>query len=381
MSDKKKHDERFPDWAPENAGRTFASRVVSGKKNMVSTDTNTSTHTKSDNKKKNDIEQLYNGVIASDRTALSKAITLVESNSIKHFHHAQELITKLIPHSGKSIRIGITGVPGAGKSTFIEAFGTWLIEQGHKVAVLAIDPSSTISKGSILGDKTRMEKLSRLEESFIRPSPSSGVLGGVARKTRETIILCEAAGYDVILIETVGVGQSEVTVRSIVDFFMLLQITGAGDDLQGIKKGVIELADLIVVNKADGENEHKAEVTKSELMQVLHYIQPITQDWKTPALVCSSLTGKNIPLIWDTIAQFIKLTQANCTFKSRRDKQQLEWMNSLLSESLTRQFFDNETLVLEYNNYKQMILTGRVTPTLAVDKLMESFRAKLNQLT
>jgi len=373
MSKEKKNKERLPEWAPENAGSKFASRIVSGAKapnEEMKVHSQASKHANTGP----DLDKLESGVLASNRTILSKAITLIESNSPKHFNHAQELVRRLIPHSGNSVRIGITGVPGAGKSTFIETLGSWLIEQGHKVAVLAVDPSSTISKGSILGDKTRMEKLSRLDNSFIRPSPSSGVLGGVARKTRETIIACEAAGYDVILIETVGVGQSEVTVRSIVDFFLLLQITGAGDDLQGIKKGIMELADLIVINKADGENTARAEITCNEIMQVLHYIQPVTEGWRTRALTCSALTGHNIEQIWATVSDFVQVVKSNGTFEKRRSTQLLEWLNTMLVEALSNLFFNDYELVEQYDMAKQEIQSGKVSPAIAVSRLIELFK-------
>jgi LAO/AO transport system kinase len=368
----KKTGRRMPEWAPEKADSKFASRVVSG-------DAAKSAH----KSKKQitihnaiaqyNIDELFAGVLASDRTILSKAITLIESNSTRHFEPAQELIKRLIPYSGKSIRIGITGVPGAGKSTFIETFGTWLIGQGHQVSVLAIDPSSTISKGSILGDKTRMEKLSRLDASFIRPSPSAGVLGGVARKTRETIITCEAAGYDIILIETVGVGQSEVTVRSLVDFFLLLQITGAGDDLQGIKKGIMELADMVAISKADGDNIQKAEVTKAEIKQVLHYLQPVTSGWTTAALACSALTGYNIPQIWDAIADFSRITRANGVFTERRNNQQLEWLDTMLKEALSNLFFSSARIKALYESNRWDIISGETTPVIAANRLIDCF--------
>ena len=376
MSDKKKDKERLPEWAPKDAGSVFASRVISGKSNLVETRKH-----KNDSAQNTQIkyytENLYSGILASDTTILSKAITLIESNSPKHFNQAQELVKMLIPHSGKSIRIGITGVPGAGKSTFIETFGIWLIEQGHRIAVLAIDPSSTISKGSILGDKTRMEKLARSDKGFIRPSPTSGALGGVARKTRETIIACEAAGYDVILIETVGVGQSEVTVRSIVDFFLLLQITGAGDDLQGIKKGVMELADLIAINKADGDNHARAETYRSEIKQVLHYIQPATSGWTTPAITCSALTGYNISEVWSQIIQCLNITKSNGTFEQRRINQSLQWLDSMLIEALSHLFFGSKELKDNYQNAKQRVLSGAITPAIATHELIELFKKNL----
>ncbi|MFO7660885.1 MAG: methylmalonyl Co-A mutase-associated GTPase MeaB [Candidatus Cloacimonadaceae bacterium] len=372
MSDKKKDQGRIPEWAPQQADSKFATRIVPGVKDNVSVK-ETQPKDRHHNPKY-DLDYLHKGILASDRTVLAKAITLIESNSPKHFSQAQELVKLLIPHSGKSIRIGITGVPGAGKSTFIETLGTWLIEQGHKVTVLAIDPSSTISKGSILGDKTRMEKLSRSESSFIRPSPSSGVLGGVARKTRETIIACEAAGYDVILIETVGVGQSEVTVRSIVDFFLLLQITGAGDDLQGIKKGIMELADLIAVNKADGENLTKAQSNAADIKQVLHYLQPATKGWTTTAVTCSALTGDNIPAIWQLINEFVKLTKASGAFEKRRTEQNMQWLDAMLTEALSNMFFSNKDLAEQYQIARQKVLSGEITPAIATNELIEFFK-------
>ncbi|MFB3844206.1 MAG: methylmalonyl Co-A mutase-associated GTPase MeaB [Candidatus Cloacimonadaceae bacterium] len=364
---------RLPEWTPDQAGKAFASRIVSGKTadKRKKTDLHKSPTAKTP--VSYNLDDLMKGVLANDRTILSKAITLLESNAPKHFLPAQELVKKLLPYSGNSVRIGVTGVPGAGKSTFIEALGLLLIRQNHKVAVLAIDPSSSISKGSILGDKTRMENLARMENSFIRPSPASGILGGVARKTRETIIACEAAGYDVILVETVGVGQSEITVRSMVDFFLLLQITGAGDELQDIKKGVIELADLIVINKADGDNLQKAEAAKAEINQILPYLQPLTEGWKTVALTCSALTGYNIQLIWDKINEFVRITKNNGIFPQRRKQQQLEWLDTLLKEELHNLFFSNSVINQNYEAYKQKILAGETTPVLAATDLIELF--------
>jgi len=373
MSDKDKNKSRLPEWTPEDASSKFASRIVSGTSKQSESEKTDSKVAQPPARDYN-IDLLYQGIVNSDRTTLSKAITLIESNSPNHFNRTQELVKRLIPYSGKSVRIGISGAPGVGKSTFIETFGTWLIEQGHKVAVLAIDPSSTISKGSILGDKTRMEKLSRLENSFIRPSPSSGVLGGVARKTRETIIACEAAGYDIILIETVGVGQSEVTVRSIVDFFLLLQITGAGDDLQGIKKGIMELADLIVINKADGDNLAKAEVCKSEIKHVLHYIQPATIGWITPAVTCSALNGTNVPEIWKLVVEFNDVTNKNGAFEQRRVNQNLQWLDSMLMEALSHLFFGNKEIAGHYQIAKQNVLSGEITPAIATQQLIELFK-------
>jgi len=245
---------------------------------------------------------------------LARAITLIESNSPKHMELAQAVLQRILPYSGNSIRVGITGVPGAGKSTFIEAVGCSLCQKGHKLAVLAVDPSSSITRGSILGDKTRMENLSREKNAFIRPSPSGGTLGGVTRKSRETLLLCEAAGYDIILVETVGVGQSEITVRSMVDFFLLVVLTGAGDELQGMKKGVMEIADAILVNKADGDNKQKAEMVKVDYDRMLHYLRPATEGWQTKAYTCSAITGAGIPELWQVIHTFREKMMENHVF-------------------------------------------------------------------
>lgn len=267
-------------------------------------------------RKKMSVEEYVEGVKKGDRMILAKAITLIESNAPKDFDKAQRVLQALLPRTGHSLRIGITGVPGAGKSTFIEAFGQLLCQQGYKVAVLAVDPTSSITGGSILGDKTRMQKLSREPNCFIRPSPSGGTLGGVARKSRETMMLCEAAGCDVILVETVGVGQSETTVRSMVDFFMLVVLTGAGDDLQGIKKGIMELADAIVVNKADGDNLERAKVTQGEYERMVEFIRPATEGWKTHAYRCSALQKTGLLELWAVMREFEKVTKNPAPLKT-----------------------------------------------------------------
>ena len=356
-------DKRRPEWAPANAGSEFASSVRGGSSPSVEAGANPP-------RKNWNVDALEAGILSGNRTLLSRAITLVESNSVKHFEQAQELLKKLLPYSGKSIRIGITGVPGAGKSTFIERFGLHLIQQGKKVAVLAVDPSSTISKGSILGDKTRMEQLSRHEMSFIRPSPSSGMLGGVARKTRETTILCEAAGFDVILIETVGVGQSETTVRSMVDFFLLMQIAGAGDELQGIKKGIIELADLIVVNKADQDNVQRAQLAVREYNNALHYIRHASKHWTTKAVSCSALTGDGIGEIWATILDFCDKTRTAGSFEQRRREQTLAWFESLIAESVLNSFFQKPQTQAMLPSLKQSVADGETPVAYAVAQLM-----------
>ncbi len=285
-----------------------------------------------------DIDFLVTGVLAGDRALLARAITLVESRAPKHAPYAQQLMKRILPHTGGSMRIGMTGVPGAGKSTTIEALGMLLCQRGKKVAVLAVDPSSSIHGGSILGDKTRMEELCREENAFIRPSPSGRSLGGVAARTREALLLCEAAGYDVIIVETVGVGQSETEVRTMTDFFLLLQIAGAGDELQGIKKGVIELADAIVVNKADGDNRIRAERAKVEYTRVLHFLHPFTPGWTPKALTCSALEGDGIDCVWELICEFREQLTASGVFEQRRREQNVDWFHSLMQQAVMQRF-------------------------------------------
>jgi LAO/AO transport system kinase len=315
------------------------------------------------------ISQLYEGIIRQDRSHLARAITLIESNSDQHFELAQELLQKVLPYSGNSLRVGITGVPGAGKSTFIEAFGMHLCNLGLRVAVLAVDPSSTLSGGSILGDKTRMEQLSRHPNAFIRPSPSEGKLGGVHRKTRETMLLCEAAGFDVILVETVGVGQSEATIRDMVDFFLLLVLTGAGDELQGMKKGIMELVDAIVVNKADGENKPLALKTKKEYNQILHFLHPATLGWETKAYTCSSLFEEGIDEMWKTIIEFEMKTKDSGVFFERRKKQTKEWLYSMISEQLHYRFFHQSKVRSVLPILEKAVMEGEKTVAAAVDEL------------
>jgi LAO/AO transport system kinase len=315
-------------------------------------------------------EDFIKGVKSDDRSILARAITLIESNSQKHIKQSQEVLEAILPVTGNSVRIGITGSTGVGKSTFIESFGSYLCEKGLKVAVLAIDPSSSKSKGSILGDKTRMERLSGYANSFIRPSPSGGTLGGVARKTRETVLLCEAAGFDVIIIETIGVGQSEITVRSMVDFYMLLLLPGGGDELQGLKKGVVELADMLVINKADGNNLQRAKITQHAYAEALHYLQPATENWSTPVLLSSAIEDMGIDEIWDKIKNFIEITKGTGIFKSRRDEQLLEWVYSMIEENLKNNFYNNAKVREIKDGIDKKILEGKMTPANAVNKLM-----------
>lgn len=321
-------------------------------------------------------DEIVEGVIRGDRVILSRAITLIESNNPKHFAKAQRVLQRLLPRTGKALRVGITGVPGAGKSTFIEAFGNMLCDEGHKLAVLAVDPTSSVTRGSILGDKTRMGTLSRRPEAFIRPSPAGGTLGGVARKSRETMLMCEAAGYDVILIETVGVGQSETTVRSMVDFFMLIVLTGAGDDLQGIKKGIMELADAIVINKADGDNLVKAKVTRGEYERMIEFIRPATEGWPTHAYLASAIKKTGLEELWQVIQLFKRLTTESGVFQKRRDSQLLDWMHAMIDEHLHDIFFGDAVVMGRMPEIREAVLNGIISPTQAVAELVKIFDVK-----
>jgi LAO/AO transport system kinase len=360
-----------PDWQPQDAGSEFACSVMPG----VGVDNKTASQPKTEapvnRPSRMSADDYASGVTGGDRVMLSRGITVIESNAARHFDLGQEIIQKILPYTGKAMRVGITGVPGAGKSTFIEALGTRLCRDGHRVAVLAVDPSSTISRGSILGDKTRMELLAREKNAFIRPSPSGGSLGGVTRKSRETMLLCEAAGYDTILVETVGVGQSETTVRSMVDFFLLVVITGAGDDLQGIKKGILELADAIVVNKADGDNRQKALTARADYEQILHYLRPSTEGWKSQALTCSALSGEGIADIWLEVQKFRETAQASGAYARRRQEQLLQWVRTMTDEYLRNRIEQNEALAACRENVERKVVTGEITPTNAAKELIQ----------
>jgi len=297
--------------------------------------------------------QYVEGILAGDITVLSQAITLVESNLPEHYEQAQEIIERCLPRSGNSVRIGITGVPGAGKSTFIEAIGNMVTSLGHRLAVLAIDPSSERSGGSILGDKTRMESISSNPDVFIRPSPSAGSLGGVARKTRETVILCEAAGFDTIFIETVGVGQSETAVHSMVDLFMLLQISGAGDELQGIKRGIMEMADLVVITKADGENIRKAELAKAQISNALHLFPEPESGCRPQVFTCSAVDGSGLSEIWKEVGDFIACTRRNGFFTSNRRRQNKYWMYETINEALRNSFYRDPDIEAALPDFRQ----------------------------
>ncbi len=324
-------------------------------------------------------EDYIEGILKGDRTILSKAITLVESSLAEHHKLAQEIIEKCLPHSGKSIRVGITGVPGAGKSTFIEVLGKHLTSSGKKVAVLAIDPSSQRSKGSILGDKTRMEDLANDPDAYIRPSASAGSLGGVARKTRESIILCEAAGFDTIFVETIGVGQSETAVHSMVDFFLLLMIAGAGDELQGIKRGIMEMADEIIINKADGDNIEKANIARQQYANAVHLFSPSLSGWTVKVNTCSSLSSTGIKEIWDDILEYCAEVKQNGYFSERRTQQSLHSLESTLDQSLKDLFYNDPEITKMVEEYKKEILESRLSPYLAAQKLMEFFQKTKNE--
>jgi LAO/AO transport system kinase len=317
-------------------------------------------------------DDYVSGVLGGDPMIVARAITLVESNALAHHLLAQQVLAKLLPHAGMAKRVGITGIPGAGKSTFIEALGCHLIANGLRVAVLAIDPSSSVSGGSILADKIRMEKLGRLSGAFIRPSPSGGSLGGVARKTREAILVCEAAGYDVVIVETVGVGQNEVAVRSMVDFFLVLMIAGAGDEMQGIKKGVIELADALVINKADGDNVGRASAAQAEMRRVLHYLHPSTVGWSTPAMLVSALTGDGVPDVWRTTLDYFKNVRASGELERRRRVQAVEWMHALLAESLRERFYSSAVVREKLGAIEAAVANGQRTPMAAAMELLSA---------
>ena len=318
-------------------------------------------------------DEYVEGILGGNITILSQAITLIESNLPDHYAQAQEIIERCLPHAGGSIRIGITGVPGAGKSTFIEAVGNMVTSLHHRLAVLAIDPSSERSGGSILGDKTRMESISANPDIFIRPSPSAGSLGGVARKTRETIILCEAAGYDVIFIETVGVGQSETAVHSMVDMFLMLQISGAGDELQGIKRGIMEMADMMVITKADGENLHKAELAKVQYQGALHLFPTPESGWSPKVYTCSSLAKTGLEEVWKGIEEYLDHIKANGYYAANRNRQNKYWMYESINEVLKSSFYQNPTIAERIEEMEQRILDAKISSFIAAKELLDIY--------
>lgn len=338
---------------PETTSKTSAQKIIKNRSKQPTTN------------------DFVTQILKGDITFLSRAITLVESTNTKHQEKATEILERCLPHANKSIRIGITGVPGVGKSTFIESFGKHLTAQGKKVAVLAIDPSSSINKGSILGDKTRMEELVTDVNAFIRPSPSGTSLGGVAQKTRESIILCEAAGFDTIIIETVGVGQSETAVHSMVDFFLLLKIAGAGDELQGIKRGIIEMADAIVINKADGDNIQKAKIAKTEFNRALHLYPPKESNWQPKVLACSALKHNGIEEIDKMISNYLQQTKENNYFTKRRNEQNTYWLKATIDQQLKDAFYKDKKIAKQLKIELKKLEEGNTTPFNAAKKLLK----------
>lgn len=362
----------------ESKRKGSALKVNEGVEQPPSVDANAAERFLKRTRKKLSVDEYVNGILDGNRTILGKAITMIESYLPEHQVIAQQVIEKLLPYSGKSVRVGISGVPGAGKSTFIEAMGKFLTGNNHNLAVLAIDPSSERSKGSILGDKTRMEELSNDPKAFIRPSPSAGSLGGVARKTRETVILCEAAGFDTIFIETVGVGQSETAVHSMVDFFLLVQIAGAGDELQGIKRGIMEMADGIVINKADGNNKEKAELAAAEFRNALHLFPLSASGWSPKVLTCSSLHKVGINHVWDMITDYQNFTQKNSFFEKRRKDQSRYWMYETINNRLHDNFYHNPSISHKLNSLENDVLSDKISSFEAARLLLDMYFEKNN---
>ncbi|PAU95126.1 methylmalonyl Co-A mutase-associated GTPase MeaB [Aliifodinibius salipaludis] len=323
------------------------------------------------------LDEYVDGIKSGNRTILSRAITLIESTKTEHRELAQDIIEQCLPDTGNSIRLGITGVPGVGKSTFIESLGNHIIDQGNKLAVLAIDPSSTRTKGSILGDKTRMETLATNDNAFIRPSPTGGSLGGVARKTRETIYLCEAAGFDTIFIETVGVGQSETTVHSMVDFFLLLMLAGAGDELQGIKRGIMEMADAIAINKVDEASEKAVNQAVREYKNALHLYPETKSGWSPKVTTCSALTDQGISEIWEMVQEYMQQTKENGYFEDNRNRQAKHWMYDTISNRLTEHFYDNPAVKKKQQQIEQQVLNGEISSFKAAQKLLDLYFRKM----
>ncbi len=323
------------------------------------------------------MDRLIEGIKKSDKASLAKAITLVESANPEHLEKAEELIGKSLSIASRSVRIGITGVPGVGKSSFIEVLGKTLTDMGKKVAVLAVDPTSALSKGSILGDKTRMEELSKDPNAFIRPSPSGKSLGGVARKTRESIILCEASGYDVILVETVGVGQSEIAVHSMVDFFLLLKLSGAGDELQGIKRGIMEMADAIAINKADGNNIERAKLAQVEFSRALHLYPPKENGWVPKVLLCSAIENKGITELWEVIQNFCKSMKDNGYFETNRRLQNKNWFLQTVDEQIRSYFHQQKSFITAEEEMLKAIDSNQISPYHAARKLLDQFKNQL----
>lgn len=319
-------------------------------------------------------DEYVTGILDGDRVTLSRAITLLESTRTDHRDTARSIVEQCLPHSGDSIRVAVTGVPGVGKSNFIETLGQRLVAEGHRLAVLTVDPSSERSKGSILGDKTRMGKLASEENAFIRPSPTAGTLGGVAPKTREAILLCEAAGYEIVFVETVGVGQSEITVHSMVDFFLLLALAGAGDELQGIKRGIIEVADAIAITKADGENRERAEVARTEYEKALHLLSDTESGWDPPVLTCSAQTGTGIDEVWSTVERYRAYTEETGFFEKQRRRQARHWMYQAIEQRLRDDFFADPDVDAARDEVEEAVLEGRLSSLAAAEQLLAVYQ-------
>lgn len=353
-----------PDWVPPEAGKEFATRVVAGAPPQAIPAGQPKRRTP------DEVPALAAAIRSGDRGALARGITLIESRAGSHRAAGEALLQLLSPHAGGAVRVGITGPPGAGKSTFIDALGAQLCAAGRSVAVLSVDPSSPVTHGSILGDKARMEKLSRLPNAFIRPSPSGGELGGVARRTRESIVLCEAAGFDVVLVETVGVGQSEVLVRGMVDCFLVLLLAGAGDELQGIKKGIIELADVLAVNKADGDNRARVEVARRELSRAIHYLAAPEGAWQPPVLACSARTNEGVAEVWGAVERFVAYGRAHGGFALRRREQALAWLAALVDEGLREAFAARPEVARLRAELETQVATGQLPAPAAALALL-----------
>lgn len=357
----------------ENSGEFKALKVNKGIDQPPTLHPDSVRRFKNIKKKRLSVDDFVDGIRNNNLSIFSQAITLVESNLPGHQTMAQEIIERCLPFSGNSIRVGITGVPGAGKSSFIETLGLYLTGMGRKLAVLAIDPSSEKTKGSILGDKTRMEQLSNEPNAYIRPSPSAGSLGGVAQKTRETIILCEAAGYDTIFIETVGVGQSETAVHSMVDFFLLLMLSGAGDELQGIKRGIMEMADAISINKADGDNIKRAERAKVQYQSALHLFPLGESLWSPTVSTCSAYKNTGITQVWDTIIKYTEFVKANDYFQKRRNQQAKYWMHQSIEQALKSNFYTAGHLKKILSDTEKKVTAGEISPFVAARKLLDEY--------
>lgn len=370
------HDEHDHISHPENGTEFKGLNVNSG----VDQPPSVNPHLKNMRKKRRrklTLSEYVEGIEKGNISVLSQAVTLVESNLPEHFQLAQEIIDKCVAKSGTAIRLGITGVPGAGKSTFIESLGMHILDQGGKLAVLAIDPSSERTRGSILGDKTRMEKLSTEQNAYIRPSPSAGTLGGVAQKTRETIILCEAAGFDTIFVETVGVGQSETSVHSMVDFFLLLMLAGAGDELQGIKRGIMEMADAIAINKADGQNIKKAQMARTQYANALHLFPPTESGWQPKVMTCSAYYHEGVKEIWKMILDYVSFTRGNGYFEGRRKAQSKYWMYESLNSALKNHFYQYDGMNAKIQTQEFKVLNDEVSSFKAARDLLDDYFNKL----